>query len=192
MGQTQPPKPVKLIVAMLGQREADFDLAQNQMQKLWGAIDLQSDLLSFEHSSYYEKEMGSRLLRKLVSFTELIDPGSLAAIKHQSNQLEIQFANTARDQSSDPDSELSPVLTRNVNLDPGYVEPGKLVLATTKNYSHRLYIGQSMYAEATLHYYKGQWQPWPYTYPDYAGGDYFPFLNQVRQRLLEQLQQLVP
>ena len=77
-------------------------------------------------------------------------------------------------------------MARPINLDPGYVESSKLVLATTKNYSHRTYIGQSMYAEATLYYSKNQWHAWPYTYPDYAGGAYDDFLNRVRASLMEQ------
>ncbi|OPZ95339.1 MAG: hypothetical protein BWY71_02269 [Planctomycetes bacterium ADurb.Bin412] len=77
-------------------------------------------------------------------------------------------------------------VSRPINLDPGYIDASKLVLATTKNYSHRIYIGQSMYAEATLHYHRGKWQAWPFTYPDYGSGLYDPFLNAARDRYLEQ------
>jgi len=156
-----------------------FDSAEDDMQGLWGAIDIRSEIMPFTQTNYYEKEMGAGLLRKFAGFENLIDPGQLAAIKHQSNKLEEQYA-------PNPAGEVQAV-QRPLNLDPGYIDPSKLVLATTKNYSHRIYIGQSMYAEATLHYHKGSWQSWPYTYPDYAGGAYNDFLNQARQKLMSQL-----
>jgi len=163
---------------MLSQDETLFITAQNEMQIAWGTIDVQSDVMPFAHTTYYDKDMGAPLLRKLVSFADLIDPGNLPAIKHQSNALEAALAD------SPPGRALN--VPRPINLDPGYIEPSKLVLATTKNYAHRVYIGDSMYAESTLHYHKGRWQPWPFTYPDYAGGAYDDFLNQARTRLLEQ------
>jgi len=78
-------------------------------------------------------------------------------------------------------------LPRPANLDPGIIEPSKLILATTKNYSHRIYIGKRMYAEVTLVFDKGSWRPLKYTYPDYKQRCYFIFFEKVRTRLLEQL-----
>ena len=78
-------------------------------------------------------------------------------------------------------------LPRPVNLDPGLIEPSKLVLATTKNYSHRIYIGHKMFAEVTLIYEKGDWRHFDYTYPDYRQSCYLDFFSKVRTRLLEQL-----
>ena len=184
MGQTQPPKPVKLIVGMLSQKAELFEPAWQGMQDLWGPVDLRSEVFPFDQTEYYQKQMGSDLLRQFVSFQDLIDPGQLAAVKHQSNQLEQRYC------QSSPGKLLG--VARPINLDPGYIDSGKLVLATTKNYSHRIYIGDSMYAESTLHYYKGDWQPWPYTYPDYADGTYFAFFHQVRKILMEQLSLLNP
>lgn len=180
MGQITLPDPVKLIVAMLSGDEALFEHAAEAMQELWGPIDVQSNIMAFEQTQYYQKEMGPALRRKFVGFAELIDPAALARIKHQTNVLEAKYA-------ADPIGKALGV-ARPINLDPGYIEPSKLVLATTKNYSHRIYIGESIYAEATLRYHKGHWQSWPFTYPDYAGGQYDDFLNQTRQRLLEQKQ----
>ena len=181
MGQAGAPQPVKLIVGMLASQESCFAWAQDQMEKHWGTIDITSEVMPFDYTDYYAREMGERLLRKFVSFAELIDPGELAAVKHQSNALESEIDGWAENQGQQPKAK------RLINLDPGYIEPSKLVLATTKNYSHRIYIGQSMYAEATLRYQKGRWQGWPYTYPDYASGAYDEFLNRVRERLMEKL-----
>jgi len=179
MGQIKPPWPVKLIVGMLTKVPDLFPLAQQAMEAQWGLVDIRSDVMPFTHTDYYTGPMGKPLLRQFVSFAQLIDPGALAKIKHQSNATEARIA-----ASSDA---RSLVLARPINLDPGYIDPSKLVLATTKNYSHRIYIGRSMYAEATLYYHQGKWQGWPYTYPDYASGDYDGFLNEVRQKLMEQL-----
>jgi hypothetical protein len=176
--QLRPPQPVKLIVGMLSRVETLFAAAEERMQQLWGAIDVASAVMPFNQTTYYEKEMGPELLRKFLSFAGLIDPGDLAGIKHQSNSLELELGDSAEGKALN--------VARPINLDPGYIDPSKLVLATTKNYSHRIYIGQSMYAEATLHYHQGRWQAWPFTYPDYASGVYDPFLNQARRRLMEQ------
>ena len=178
MAQAHSPKPVKLIVGMLSGAERLFDSAEGSMAELWGPIDEHSDVMDFEQTDYYEKEMGPNLRRKFVSFAELIDPGQLAQIKHQSNALEAFYGEQGEGQT--------PGVARPINLDPGYVEPSKLVLATTKNYSHRIYIGKSIYAEATLYYRKDRWHAWPFTYPDYADGAYDDFLNRVRARLMEQ------
>ena len=177
--QLSPPQPVKLIVAMLSKAESLFTWAEDKMQELWGAIDLQSEVMPFDYTDYYAKQMGAPLRRKFISFEELIDPGALAGIKHRSNTLETELAEAPAGQALQ--------VVRPINLDPGYLEPSKLVLASTKNYAHRIYIGASMYAEATLHYHKGRWQGWPYTYPDYAGGDYDDFFNRTRAKLMEQL-----
>jgi len=174
-----PPQPVKLIVGMLSQSRELLTAAQSSMQTLWSAIDIVSDVMDFSQTVYYEKEMGTNLLRQFVAFAQLIDPLELAVIKHASNALETQLARSPAGQALG--------VPRSINLDPGYINLSKLVLATTKDYSHRIYIGQSMYAEATLHFHKGQWQSWPYTYPDYAGGMYHPFLNAAREKYKEDL-----
>ncbi|MCK4628811.1 MAG: DUF4416 family protein [Sedimentisphaerales bacterium] len=179
MGQTTPPQPVKLIVGMLSKNQELFARVEDEMRTLWGNTDVCSEVMPFTHTNYYQKKMGSPLWRKFIAFVELIDPGWLARIKRQSNELEDQYAKNNKYQE--------PGVLRPINLDPGYIDMSKLVLATTKNYSHRIYIGDSMYAEATLHYHKGAWQSWPYTYPDYACGDYSDFFNRVRERLMDQL-----
>ena len=177
--QLRPPGLVKLIVGMLSKDDAVFAAAEAMMQPVWGRIEIVSDVMPFTQTSYYAKQMGEPLLRKFVSFADLIDPGDLAEIKHQSNRLETELADSKTFETLN--------VARPINLDPGYIDQSKLVLATTKNFSHRIYIGRSMYAEATLHYQQGSWQAWPYTYPDYACGTYDDFLNLARRRLMEQL-----
>jgi hypothetical protein len=179
MWETKEPQPVKLIVGMLGPEEESLWLAVEEMVKLFGPADLVSDIWLFELTQYYKKEIGERILRQFVSFERLVDPGELAAIKHRTNALEKDLA-----------GRLKLDVPRPVNLDPGLIEPAKLVLATTKNYSHRIYIGKQMWAEVTLIFDKGRWTPLPYTYPDYRLENYHEFFERVRRRLLEQLKSI--
>ena len=191
--QLHPPLPVKLIMPMLSASEQLLSNIEDDLQQRWGAIDIRSGPMPFEHTHYYDREMGAPLWRKLVSFAPLIEADQLAQVKHQSNALETTYAQVqagSEHGSSDTigaDRDQAPA--RTINLDPGYLTQSKLVLATTKDYSHRVYIGDSMYAEATLHYHQGAWRTWPYTYRDYASGQYDEFLNRARGRLIEQLSQ---
>jgi Domain of unknown function (DUF4416) len=178
MGHITPQQLVKLKVGMLAGDKALFACAEDEMRNLWGNMDVSSEVMPFTYTNYYQKEMGSPLWRKFVAFERLIDPGRLAVIKQQSNELEKRYAKNNETKE--------PGILRSVNLDPGYIDLSKLVLASTKNYSHRIYIGDSIYAEATLHYHKGDWRSWPYSYPDYACGDYSDFFNRARKKLMEQ------
>jgi hypothetical protein len=176
MWDLQDPKPTKLIIGILAADQNCLDAAQKALSDKFGKIDLASDIWPFDQTDYYENETGPNILRQFVSLEKLIDPGKLAKIKHATNKLEQKLARS-----------LKKLLSRPVNLDPGIIEPSKLVLASTKNYSHRIYIGHKMYAEVTLVYEKGAWQHFDYTYPDYRQQCYHDFFNKVRTRLLEQL-----
>jgi hypothetical protein len=189
MWELKEPKPVKLIVGILASDEGDptrdisrvgpqrcLTAARESLSSALGTIDLVSDVWTFDQTDYYAEQIGPHILRQFVTIEQLIDPGRLAAIKHQTNAIEQQLA-----------ASLSVPFPRPVNLDPGTIEPSKLVLATTKNYSHRIYIGDRMYAEVTLVFDKGQWRPLPYTYPDYHRQEYFDFFSKVRLQLVQQL-----
>ncbi len=178
MWELKEPRPVKLIVGILASEERCLTAAREGLASVLGTIDLVSDIWTFDQTDYYAAQIGPHILRQFVSVERLIDPGQLAAIKHQTNSLEKQLAAT-----------LGTPFPRPANLDPGTIEPSKLVLATTKNYAHRIYIGDRMYAEVTLVFDKGQWRPLPYTYPDYYRQEYFDFFCQVRLRLVQQLRQ---
>jgi hypothetical protein len=166
---------VKLIVGILGSDTPCLTRAVEDLASQFGAVDLASEIWPFTYTRYYENEMGSTLLRQFISFADLVDPGELARIKHQTNRLEQEMART-----------LHPSIARPVNLDPGLVETSKLILASTKNFSHRVYIGDRMYAEVTLSFQKGSWVAYPYTFPDYRQPTYHGFLSSVRERLRDQ------
>ena len=176
MWELKDPKPVKLIIGILAANQDCLQAAIEAITSEFGKADLISDIWPFTQTDYYNKETGGNILRQFVSIEPLVDLGRLAKIKHQTNELEQKLA-----------TKLNLDLSRPVNLDPGVIEPSKLVLATTKNYSHRVYIGGKMYAEVTLIFDKGSWRPLPYTYPDYRQKCYHDFFSKVRKRLLEQL-----
>ena len=181
MWDLQNPQPAKLIIGILAANETALAAAVKAISKSFGVIDLTSDVWPFTQTDYYKDEIGPNALRQFVSIENLIDPGKLAQIKHDTNYLEQQLAKKL--------GGVNPALQlpRPVNLDPGFIEPSKLVLASTKNFSHRIYIGNKMFAEVTLIYEKGDWRHFVYTYPDYKEPHYQDFFTKVRTRLLEQL-----
>ncbi|MBN1508146.1 MAG: DUF4416 family protein [Sedimentisphaerales bacterium] len=166
---------MKAITGILACDESALSAARARLESTMGGIDLVSNIWPFDQTSYYADQIGPRILRQFVSFAQLVDPGELADLKHRTNAIEQELARS-----------LGLPFPRPVNLDPGLIEPSKLVLATTKNYSHRIYIGRQMYAEVTLTYDRGGWRPLPHTYPDYRSQPYFDFFAKVRARLLEQ------
>lgn len=181
MAAPRPHRPVKLIVGLLG---GDVDLLRRTRQLLarrYGPVDLESDLWPFDDTDYYRDEMGPGLMRLFVSFERLIRPDALAQIKLETNRMETSIAEDA----------LLRDIVRPVNIDPGYVDLGKLVLATTKNHAHRVYLSDGIYAEVTLRYSDGGWQPWPWTYPDFSRAEYHAFFERVRRRLKDQYQALM-
>ncbi len=181
MWELKEPKPVKLIIGILAVDKDALSAAVGAVNERIGKVDLVSEVWSFTQTDYYKDETGPNILRQFVSVEELVEPGKLAEIKHATNKLEQEIAGEI--------GGVNPALqlTRPVNLDPGLIEASKLVLATTKNYSHRIYIGNKMYAEVTLIYEKGGWRHFEWTYPDYRQQCYQEFFTKVRNRLLEQL-----
>ena len=172
------PDPVKLIIGILGCNANAVNAAVDMIKDKFGACDMESPAWPFSHTEYYAEETGKEILKKFVTVEKLIAPDSLAAIKHKTNKMEVKLAGM-------PDSGLS----RPVNLDPGYIEPSKLVLANTKNFSHRIYIGKKMWAEVTLIYSKGRWTTFEYTFPDHKEQRYHNFFSQVREKLVQQLKE---
>jgi hypothetical protein len=172
MGTAKPPKPVKLIVSAFAPGDDLLQQIRTTLEGEWGDIDCESALLPFDHTDYYTSEFGPGLARRIWAFETLIDPGSLAAIKVRTNEIEQAWAENGR---------------RRFDLDPGYLSLAKLVLATTKNHGHRIYLDSGIYAEVTLHYRDGAFRPWPWTYPDYATSDYCRLFERIRAGYLGQL-----
>jgi len=178
MGKPEKPDPVKLFVGvMTGYPETIFDI-KNELESRFGRVDGDSQLFPFDYTDYYGDEMGDRLKKKFFAFQSLVSPKELVEIKLQTNELEKELA-----------GKLETEVARPVNIDPGYVGLSKMVLATTKNYSHRLYLGKGIYAEVTLKYEDGRYKPLPWTYPDYRSEEYMEFFDSIREKYSRQLQQ---
>jgi len=176
MWEIQDIQPVKLIVGILACDERSLDVSRQALLDVYGVADLVSEVWPFDMTEYYVNEAGPNMVRQFMAFENLIDPGRLAGIKHETNRMEQELA-----------ASLDTPYPRPVNFDPGVIEPSKLILASTKNFAHRIYIGDHMYAEVTMTYNKGNWETFPFTFPDYKSGRYNAFLNKVRQKLVQQL-----
>jgi len=168
------PKPVKFFAAVLAAGDQFWRSLEVELSAVFGSIDLSSPAVVWSASPYYEEEMGNGLLRKLFSFEGLRSPMALVECKHRAGSLENRYREALTHQ-------------RRVNIDPGYLETGKIVLASTKNANHRIYLKSGIYAEATLSYVGGNFLPYEYTYPDYQWPETLEFFRRVRRRYLEQL-----
>ncbi len=168
------PLPVKLFVGMLSSDPALFPVCADIFCTKYGSIDYESPLLPWNLTHYYREELGDDIFRKFIFFKELIDPGELPKIKIFATMVEEKFSVQAEKTTQ-----------RKINLDPGYVTEAKVVLATTKDYSHRIYIGSNIYAEVTLKYNirNHEYAANDYTYPDYCTDQYRAIFASARERL---------
>jgi hypothetical protein len=175
VGRIKQPLPVKLVVGMISGCADLFDAAEQALVVHFGPADYVSRRLPFVHTDYYAAEFGSELERRFVAFERLVDPGELARIKVLTNGLEEIWSGEGR---------------RRINLDPGYVSQAKLVLASTKNHGHRVYVGSGIYAEVTLCYRDKDFRVMPWTYPDYASEPYLDIIREIRRNYVQQLRDL--
>ena len=176
MGEITSPLPVKLFVGVLTSIPDILSQAEKQLSTVYGTVDTRSQPYAFDWTRYYEKTLGHPLYRYFMSFENLIKPESIAEIKAATNELESSFANKWTS------------VSRPINLDPGYIEESKLVLASTKNFSHRIYLSHGIYAEVTLNYEKGGvWKAFPWTFPDYSADGYHAYFISLRDRYRKQL-----
>jgi len=176
MGISREPKPAKYFVALLSPNQEYLTGVENDLISVLGTIDCRSQTLRWAVSQFYEKEMGPKVLRRVLSFEPLRSPEKIAEVKLATQQLEEKQRN--------PDLQS---FGRKVNIDPGYLEAGKVVLASTKNASQRIYLRSGIYAEATLLYYEGGFHGCSYTYPDYLWPETLAFLASLRSIYLKQL-----
>ena len=173
MGDIHFPAPVLFILAVSSRHEAALEWARENCAKHYGPVLLSSDPFEFTETDYYAATMGADLKKQFLAFERLIDSAALAGIKCETNDYEADYAALGRHAEQRP-----------LNLDPGYLTPAKLVLASTKDHAHRIYLGEGIFAEVTLVYRQRKWQPMEWTYPDYRRDDYQRFFTQCREWLL--------
>ena len=178
MGTPTTPLPVKLFVGMLATEPSLFDRCSGMLTVHYGPVELESPVWDWRHSDYYADEMGAPLLRKFICFQDIVDPAILSSVKHHTNRIEAVLTERA----ALPER-------RTVNLDPGYVTEAKVVLASTKDYAHRISIGDGIYAEVTLVYRKEdrEFSTLDHTYPDFRSGEARAWFLGVRERLRTEL-----
>jgi hypothetical protein len=167
----QPLLPVKLFVAILWADRDSLQQATAAMIGHWGPIDFIGSDHAFDATNYYDAEMGSGLQRRLVSFETLVSPEILAEAKLQCNQIELDLSTEGR---------------RRVNLDIGYLDHNKLVLASLKPAGQKIYLTCGIYADLVARYRAGRYCPFEWTFPDFRGGRYDLELAHLRQQLLQQ------
>jgi hypothetical protein len=174
MGQIKQPPPCVPFVAAFSANEELLASTWDQLQQAWGPIADLSPAFDFVESEYYHATMGTGLKKQLALFRDFCDPSDLSDRKLFCNQLESKFA------------VVSPPY-RPVNIDPGYVSLTKLVLASTKNREHRIYLKDGVYAEVTLAFREQSWQPMPWTYADYRRDDFRAFLATARRHFAQSI-----
>jgi hypothetical protein len=178
MGSIRAFNPVKLFVGVLVSNENLLGDVESQLSSSYGPVDHRSPVLPFTFTDYYRHETGDQMLRVFLSFELLIDGGQLPEIKRHTNVLEETLA--ASDKT----------VKRPVNLDPGYLEHSKVILASTKNFYHRMYLGRGIFGEVTMHFRNNGLEFFPWTYPDYQSEDYRKFFLELRSRYRAQLKSM--
>jgi hypothetical protein len=167
------PRPVKLIVSLLAGEKQLITAAAAELSRAYGVIDFISRCIPFTMTDYYREEMGEYLIRRFITFEELLPPEALPGVKKHTDQVEGNYTGGAG--------------CRKVNLDPGYIALEHLILATNKKYTHRPYLGNGVYADLTLIYRNKSFRPLEWTYPDYASAEIIEVLNRLRERYRLQL-----
>ncbi len=159
------PEPVKLFAGILYSDKTLLKNALNVLAKKFGEIDFESPEFEFTNSDYYKDEMGQPIFRKFFSFSRLINPNELAQIKLETNQIEKELAVAGK---------------RKVNLDPGYMDYNKVVLASAKFNAQKIYLDHGIYADPTLWYEKGKFEPYPFAFPDFKTNLYEKAFQHMR------------
>lgn len=172
MGKAETPYQAILLIAVLYQKTVNIQDILERLISLYGSIKNIYGPVPFLHSEYYSKEMGTDLIKAYIVFENHIERDMLANIKTTTNFIENQLLTECG---------------RTVNIDPGYITRDKLVLASTKDFFHRIYLSQGIFAEVTLHYRHGGFRFFSWTYPDYKDPDFLVFLEKARAKLVKVL-----
>jgi hypothetical protein len=172
------PKPfssAKLIVGIISSKEIYFERAEEELRLLFGSIDLKSSMFPFDLTNYYEEQMGINLKRIFLSFVELVPPEKLSLLKIQTNALEQKIRQDLGENF------------RVVNIDPGILTSSSLIMATAKDFSHRIPLAQGIYAHLEFLFTRSAVKTLNWTYPDFKQPSYQRFFLDVRRIYLEQL-----
>ncbi len=174
MSELREPFPGKLVMSIFAKTVELLEEASILCTDLWGDIEQVSGVLSFNQTDYYRPEFGTNLVRRFYCFKKLIPQNYLKSVKVHAHKLEYQNSIDGR---------------RKFNIDPGLLTLERLILATGKNYAHRIYLGEGVFADLTLIFKQGSFRPLQWTYPDYASPESIEFWNGVRRLYLNELKE---
>lgn len=166
MSTRSEPMPALLVASVIYRSENRFDEGAGRLAEVWGPPSRVSDPFPFDRTGYYRREMGEPLHRRFFVGSTPVGRDALPEIKRSAENVEREFSEEGR---------------RTLNIDPGILTEENFVLATGKNYSHRVYLREGVYADLTLLYRGGRYVPLPWTYPDYAGEEIRGFLGEIRE-----------
>lgn len=174
MSVPREPKKAKLVVGFFMKDKNMLKPFAEKLHHAFGPVDIVSSWIPFDFTSYYETEMGAPLFRRLLTFEKLVPQDQLVHIKLYTNELEMQYMDSGK---------------RLINSDPGILSHERFVLATGKNFTHRIYLTNGIFADLTLIFTQGRFQELPWTYPDYKDKNILSFLEKVRSKYLNDLKQ---
>jgi len=175
MGKAGTFRPVKLISGLIAREDSVFDGASRLLVEKFGPIDSESPCFPFDRTDYYREEMGAPLIRRFLSFETVIRPEGLSDIKLITNALESRLKGPDR------------WTGRPVNIDPGILSASSLVMATVKDFAHRIPLRDGIYAHLELLFGRDEVRVLPWTYPDFQSPGYHAYFLEVRRLLLRQL-----
>lgn len=178
MSELREPLPAQPVLSVMSAEwPAFWPGLRGELEERLGTVDFESEPLLFDHTAFYEPEFGAPIHRRLLAFGPLVGQEELVGLKLWADALERRLARTDG--------------RRRVNLDPGLLTMERVVLATGKNFTHRIYLGQGVFADLTLIYKRGKgWQALPWTFADYASEPLRGWLERIRERYWEKLQSL--
>lgn len=172
MSRPREAEDVKLIASLFSPDSGLIEKVIAGLEECFGPTDWRSPGLFFDRTRYYEREMGWPLNRRFVSFSRLIRPEEIVAVKLYTNQVEGGYLREGN---------------RLINIDPGYISLERLILATGKNYTHRIYLSKGIYADLTLVFQRGGFRPLEWTYRDYAAPEAIGYFNDIREKYKRQV-----
>ncbi len=175
MAKTSLPNSVKLFVAVLWANPEVLNKAYKMLQDKWGSFDFEGEDHAFDITEYYENEMGKNLKRRFIAFEKLVSPEILVNAKITCNEIEeiLEIKNK-----------------RGINLDIGYLDHNKIILASAKGAGQKIYLSDGIYADFIARFGKGNYQPFEWCFPDFKDGRYNLELLQIRDKYLIQLKNL--
>ncbi len=164
-----------LMMAAFSRYDEALDWARDRAVETFGPVALGSDTFEFDQTDYYRSTMGPDLRKVFFTFGTPFDAADLPEVKLTTDRWEQEYAAAADHPEPRP-----------LNIDPGYLTMGKLVLASTKGYTHRIYMARGIFAEITLFYRHGRWRSYEWTFPDYRRAEYYDYFTCCRELLRDE------